>query len=188
MGAFFGKGWPGCSLLKWKYSSLDCSCLLRLKNLATCFLCSFKMMPISLENSLLGCVTASAIFSCCIMGRKTQGYRSKLGAGAAARKMTRGAGLRGKVRSHFLASLLPPCSRHCAPPSEDQPCLRAADGNPLPTMTLTLSFRAPSGWLDRLGSLIPIAVLTSGLQPGFPPPSAHAPLCCAPASPDFMQG
>ena len=44
--------WPGCCLLKWKYSSLDCGCLLHLKNLAACLLPYFKVTLIHLENTV----------------------------------------------------------------------------------------------------------------------------------------
>ena len=44
--------WPGCSLLKWKYSSLDCGCLLHLKNLAACLLPYFQVTLIHLENTV----------------------------------------------------------------------------------------------------------------------------------------
>ena len=43
---------PGCSLLKWKYTSLECGCLLHLKNLAACLLPYFKVTLIYSEYTV----------------------------------------------------------------------------------------------------------------------------------------
>lgn len=98
-------------------------------------------------------------------------------------KRARGAGLRSKIGSNFPASLLPPCSRHCASsPSEDQPCLGT-----LPTMAPHPEIQGPFKLV--LYHYQPYPHYCRHLQvPACPPtpPSPHVPAGCVPASPHSM--